>query len=103
MNFMVILKGGFLGFALSVGVQMLVFYVAGTFLRQPARSFLRLFFLAGVASFVAVYLFLHFQIRGLQTVDADTTLFLSGCIGGWLGGIVAGMTNLRRVLLNFLK
>ncbi len=103
MNFFVILKAGFLGFALSVGVEMLVFYLAGTFLRQPARNFIRLFCLAGVASFVAVYVLLHLQIRSLQSVDADTALFLSGCIGGWFGGIVAGLTNLRGLLLDFLK
>jgi len=93
-----LLKAGFMGFALSVGVQMLLFFLAGRVLSVTAKNFTRVFILAAVASFIAVYLLLHYKIRVVQIADAQ--LFLSGCVGGWLAGLLFGGTRLRRFLLS---
>jgi|GEM_PF-510288 len=104
MNMLLILKAGFLGFALSVGAQMLVFFLGGTFLGVAKQRFIKVFALAGIVSFLMVYAFLHYKVGVTQdTVPAEALLFLSGCVGGWLAGVIAGLTNLRRLLLSFLR
>lgn len=97
MDFFVILKGGFMGFALSLGVLILVFYIVGAFVKISSKNFVRVFILAGVASFVAVYVLLHYRISVSPTPDAP--LFLAGCVGGWLAGIVSGLTQMKSLLL----
>ncbi|MBI5252049.1 MAG: hypothetical protein HY912_21350 [Desulfomonile tiedjei] len=97
MNVFLLLKAGFSGFALSLGALMLVFYVVGAFLRVTERNFLRVFMLAGIASFVATYVFLHLKIAAYQ--ESDAMLFLAGCVGGWLSGILSGLTHMKRLLL----
>ena len=97
MDFVVILKGGFMGFALSLGVLILVFYLVGAFVKISRQNFVRVFILAGVASFLAVYALLHYKIRGATTPDAP--LFLAGCVGGWLAGIISGLTQMKSLLL----
>lgn len=97
MDFATIIKGGFMGFALSLGVQLLVFYIAGFFLRISNRNFGRVFVVAGIASFLAVYALLHYKIRVSATPESP--FFLAGCVGGWLGGIISGLTQVKPLLL----
>lgn len=101
MDFGLLLKAGFSGFALSLGVLMLVFYVVGSFLPVWQKNFRRVFLLAAVVSFVVVDLFLYYKIRVSQVPDPH--IFLTGCIGGWLGGIFSGLTQMKRFLLSFHK
>lgn len=100
-DFLVVVKAGFMGFAVSLASQMLVFYMAGALLNISRKRFVRVFVLAAVVSFVAVYLLLHYKIRVLQTPEA--LLFLSGCVGGWLGGIFSGLTHVKPFLLSLCK
>jgi hypothetical protein len=86
-----------MGFALSVGVQMLIFFLTGRVYRVADKNFTRVFMLAAIASFIAIYLFLHYKIRVVQVDDAQQ--FLSGCVGGWLAGLLFGVTRLKRFLL----
>ena len=101
MDFVLILKAGFLGFGLSLGVQFLVFYLAGQFLGASIRHFIRVFLLAAVASFLAVDLLLYIRIPTYE--GPHSQLFLVGCIGGWLGGLASGLTQMRGYLLRFLN
>lgn len=101
MDLYVVLRAGFMGFALSLGILLLVFYVLGVGCRVARRHFVRVFTLAAVASFVAAYIYLHYKIRVLQVDQPE--LLLVGCIGGWLAGIVFGLVNLRRFLAGSLK
>ena len=80
---------------------MLVFYMAGALLTVSAKHFHRVFVLAAAVSFLAVYALLHYKIRVLQT--PETLLFLSGCVGGWLGGIFSGLTHVKPFLLGLCK
>ena len=98
MDFGLLIKAGFLGFALSLVVLMLVFYIVGSFLRVWQKNFVRVFILAAVVSFVVVDLFLYYKIRVSQIPDAQ--LFLTGCVGGWLGGIFSGLTHMKRFLIS---
>lgn len=101
MDFTLLIKAGFLGFALSLGVLMLVFYIVGSFLRVWQKNFVRVFILAAVVSFVVVDLFLYYKIRVSQIPNPE--LFLAGCVGGWLGGIFSGLTQMKRFLLSLHK
>lgn len=101
LDYFVILKAGFMGFALSLGVQMLVFYLVGGVVRVTEKNFLRTFILAAVASFLAVDALLYYKISVSRTPDAP--LFLSGCVGGWLGGIISGLTQMKPLLLKLRK
>jgi hypothetical protein len=101
MDFGLLLKAGFSGFALSLGVLILMFYVIGSLVRVGQKNFVRVFILAAVVSFVVVDLFLYYKIRVSQVPNAQ--LFLTGCVGGWLGGIFSGLTQMKRFLLNLRK
>lgn len=101
MNVILLLKAGFLGFALSMGPLMLVFYVVGGFLRITERNFFRVFMLGGIVSFLMAYVFLHLKIGSYQ--DTDAMLFLAGCVGGWLSGILSGLTHMKRLLLGLRR
>jgi hypothetical protein len=101
MNVLLLLKAGFLGFALSLGSLMLVFYVVGGFLRITDRNFIRVFMLAGIVSFIMAYVFLQFKISAYQ--EQDAMLFLAGCVGGWLSGIISGLTHMKRLLLGLRR
>jgi len=101
MDFSIVVWAGFMGFVLAVGVLLLVFYLVGVGLGVARKYFLRIFLLAGVVSFAAVYVYLHYQIRVMQVAQPE--LFLVGCIGGWLAGIVFGTFNLKRFLAGTLK
>ena len=78
MDLGLLIKAGFLGFALSLGVLMLVFYVVGAFLRVTDKNFVRVFILAAMISFGVVDLFLYYNIRVRQIPNAE--LFLAGCV-----------------------
>jgi hypothetical protein len=97
MNIALFLKAGFMGFALSLGMLMLVFFLVGRFLRVSQKNFIRIFVLAGLASFLVMDAFLYYKIRVTGTPDAQ--LFLTGCVGGWVSGILAGLTNMKKLLL----
>jgi hypothetical protein len=101
LDFIFLLKAGFMGFSLSVGVQILIFFLMGRFIAVDAKRFNRVFIIAAVASFVAVYFFLRYKILISQIADAQ--LFLTGCIGGWLAGLLFGGTQLKRFLLGLGK
>ncbi|MBI4964346.1 MAG: hypothetical protein HY913_13800 [Desulfomonile tiedjei] len=101
MDFSLILKAGFFGFALSAGVLILVFYVVGSFVRISQKNFVRVFLLAAVASFLAVYALLHYRLSGYQAAEAQ--IFLAGCVGGWLAGIFSGLTTLKRLLISLRR
>jgi hypothetical protein len=101
MDMMLVLKAGFMGFAVSLGVQMLVFFVAGRFLGASGQRFVRVFMLAAVASFLAVDLLLYYRIRVLLIPEPQA--FLAGCLGGWLGGIISGVTQFKKLLAGFLR
>ena len=62
MDFAVILKGGFMGFALSLGMQMICFYMAG-FTGISKDNFVSVFIAAGIASFASVFGLLMHQTR----------------------------------------
>lgn len=91
------LKAGFMGFALAMGVLMLVFYLVGGYVRLSQKNFVRVFLLGGLASFLVMDVFLYYKIRVVANPDAQ--LFLAGCVGGWLSGILSGLTTLKRFLL----
>jgi hypothetical protein len=97
MNVALFLKAGFMGFALAMGVLMLVFYLVGGFVRLSPNNFVRVFVLAGLASFLVMDVFLYYKIRVALTPDAQ--LFLAGCVGGWLSGILSGLTTLKKFLM----
>ncbi len=101
MDLGLLIKAGFLGFALSLGVLMLVFYVVGAFLRVTDKNFVRVFILAAMISFGVVDLFLYYNIRVRQIPNAE--LFLAGCVGGWLSGIFSGMSHMKRLLLSLRR
>lgn len=101
MDYSLILKAGFMGFALSVGVLILVFYVVGGFIQISRKNFVRVFVMAAVASFLAVYVFLHYRLSSYQGAEAQ--IFLAGCVGGWLAGIFSGLTTLRKLLLSMRR
>jgi len=101
MDFSIILKAGFMGFALSLGVLLLVFYIAGIVLKVSEKYFVRVFILACIAAFIAVDAYLYYKIR-ISLVN-QAQFFLVGCIGGWLAGILFGVTNLRRFLRRTLR
>jgi heme/copper-type cytochrome/quinol oxidase subunit 4 len=90
-----------MGFALSIGVQMLVFYVAAKSFGVSKARFVRVFVLAAVASFLVVDLFLYYKVRVADIPDAQ--MFLAGCVGGWLAGLMSGLTQLRPFLLNLMR
>lgn len=101
MDFSVILKAGFMGFALSLGTLLLVFYVAGIVLKVSGKYFVRVFILACIAAFAAVDAYLYYKIR-ISLVN-QAQFFLVGCIGGWLGGMLFSVTNLRQFLKRTLR
>jgi hypothetical protein len=90
-------KAGFCGFALSLGMLMLVFYVVGRFTPVSPKRFIRVFVLAAIASFLVTDAFLYYKIITSQVPQSQ--MFLAGCIGGWLGGIISGLTNMKGYLL----
>ncbi len=96
-----VIKAGFMGFALAVGVLMLVFFVAGTLLGVTTSRFGRIFLVGGIAAFAAVYGLLRFKIGSAGGPEALE--FLVGCVGGWLGGMISGLVQMRQLLLGFLK
>ncbi|MFH1113380.1 MAG: hypothetical protein V1792_05620 [Pseudomonadota bacterium] len=101
MDFSVILKAGFMGFALSLGTLLLVFYIAGIVLNVSGKYFMRVFILACIAAFAAVDAYLYYKIRVSLVEHAQ--FFLVGCIGGWLGGMLFSVTNLRQFLRRTLR
>jgi hypothetical protein len=101
MDYSLMLKAGFQAFALSVGVVIAVFAVAGSAMKTPRGRFNRVFILASIASFAAIYLLLHYKIRVSPLPEGPP--FLSGCVGGWLSATAFSMFQLRTYLLGYLK
>ncbi|MFH0821836.1 MAG: hypothetical protein V2B18_03735 [Pseudomonadota bacterium] len=101
MNYSIMVTSGFMGFALALGSEVLVFYLLGYFFKIPRNRFTRCFVLAGVVAFSAIYLYLHYKTKGLPPKDG--LAFLSGCVGGWLGGIFFGLMQFKPYLLKLLR
>jgi hypothetical protein len=101
MDILILLKAGFIGFAMCLGVQMLVFFLIGRYMAVSERNFMRIFILAGVISFLALDFFLYYRITVNQVPNAE--IFLAGCVGGWLGGIVSGLTHMKRFILSIAR
>ena len=101
MDYNILIKAGFMGFAACVGAICLVFLIAGNILKADTRRFNRVYLLASVTSFLAVYLLLYVKIKGYNEVSSQ--IFLVGVIGGWLSGILFGVTQFKRFLLSMLR
>jgi hypothetical protein len=95
----IIMRGGFAGFALSLGMQLLGFYVAGFYLKVTKENFTAVFIAVVIASFFMVCGFLMYKMRVSDT--SEFPLLLAGCVGGWLGAIVFGLTRGKSLLLRF--
>ncbi|MCA1960209.1 MAG: hypothetical protein LDL33_05395 [Desulfomonile sp.] len=101
MDLMVVLKAGFMGFALSIGTQMLVFFLAAKWFGAGRARFVRVFVLAAVTSFLVVDLYLYYKIQVSDIPEPQ--MFLAGCVGGWLAGIASGLTQLKPLLLQLMR
>ena len=101
MDYNLFLKSGFMGFAIGSAAIMLIFFLSGMLLKIKQNSFRRLFLLAAIVSFLLVDGFLYYKIVFQKVEQAQ--LFLSGCIGGWLGSIIFGVTQLKPLLMDSLK
>lgn len=99
MDFAAIFKGGFAGFALSLGMQLLGFYVARFYLKVTKENFTAVFITVAIASFFMVCGFLTYKMRVTDT--SEFPLLLAGCVGGWLSAIVFGLTRGKSLLLRF--
>jgi hypothetical protein len=94
------LRAGFMGFALSLGMQMLVFFVSGTLFKISRKNFIRVFIFGVLISFLAVDALLYYRINILHVPDAP--IFLAGSIGGWIAGVAFGLIQFRQYLNRFL-
>lgn len=104
MDFNLFLKSGFMGFAIGTGSLMLVFFVAGMALKIGRNRFRRVYLLGGFVSFLLVDLFLYYRlIYDQPELMPQAQLFLAACIGGWLGSLIFGATQLKPVLMDSLK
>ncbi|MFC1834634.1 hypothetical protein ACFL2Q_07865 [Thermodesulfobacteriota bacterium] len=101
MDFLQMVKSGFMGFALSLGVLILVFYVSGAFLGVTRKWYVRVLTLGGIASFVAVYILLKYKLS--NTPEALTPIYFAAYVGGWLGGLFSGMTQMKSTLTKLLR
>lgn len=100
MELLFLIKSGFMGYVMAVGCQVLVFFVFGTFLKLPKNRFNKIFLLAAICSFIAVDALLYVKIRTYNLPQAQ--LFLAGCIGGWLGGLISSYTTVKPYLERML-
>lgn len=104
MDFSLFLKSGFMGFAIGIGALMLVFLVAGMALDVGRNRFRRVYMLGAFVSFLLIDIFLYYRLMYDQPeLMAQPQLFLAGCIGGWLGSLIFGATQLKSVLMDSLK
>jgi hypothetical protein len=100
MDMFPIIKAGFMGFVLSVGVLVLVFYFIGGVLGLRQQRFVRVFLLAAIASFIVMDLYLYKKLT--LPLDPKGTVMLAAHIGGWLSGIFSGLTHMKPLLLRCL-
>ncbi|MFA6221948.1 MAG: hypothetical protein WC647_06505 [Desulfomonilaceae bacterium] len=101
MDYNLLIKAGFMGFAASTGAICIVFLVTGNLLKITRRKFSSVYLLAGVVSFITVYLLLYFKIRPSEMENPQ--FFLTGVIGGWLASILFGVTQFKNFLRSFLQ
>jgi hypothetical protein len=101
MDFVSILKGVIDSFAFSLGMQMLAFYMARFFSGISKERFGIVFVAAGVASLAMVCGSLLHAFRTLATPEVH--LFLPGCVGGWLGGILLSLTYAKPLLIRLWR
>ncbi len=101
MDIFLLLKSAFAGFALCVGTLLLCFLVFGWLLKVSNRHFTRVFLVGAILSFLLADFFLYFKIV-VSRID-NPELFLVGTVGGWLGGIFFGLTQLKPMLKGLLK
>ena len=95
-----ILKGAFTGFILCITILLPVFYLAGNFLGVSRARFRRVFLMAAVLSFISVYAVFRYKVHDLAMSRADA--FVGAYAGGWLAGLVFGVTQLKSTLIKFL-
>jgi hypothetical protein len=101
MSVFLIIKAGFIGFILALGPLILVFYLFGAYLGLPERKFTRLFLIAAIVSFGLMYWLLQSKMAGPGQPMAPT--YFSGVVGGWLGGLAAGATTIKPVLIRLAR
>jgi len=101
MDIFLLLKSSFACFALCTGALMLCFFVFGSLLKVSATQFSRVFLVGALFSFLLTDLFLYYKIVSSRVDNAE--LFLVGTVGGWLGGIFFGLTQLNPLLKSLLK
>jgi hypothetical protein len=101
MEYNLLIKAGFMGFAASTGAICVVFLIAGNLFKINRRKFNSVYLLAGGVSFITIYLLLYVKIMapGIQAPQ----VFLTGVIGGWLASILFGITQFKRFLISFLN
>lgn len=101
MDFVVILKGVIEGFALSLGMQMLAFYMALFFPGISKEKFGIVFVAAAVASLAMVCgsLVREFHV----SAPSQLTLFLPGCVAGWLAALLLGLTYAKPLLIRLWR
>jgi hypothetical protein len=101
MDYNLLIKAGFMGFAASVGAISLVFAVAGYLIKIHRNRFNRVYLLACVVSFATVYALLHFKIRSIGLESPQ--IYLTGVVGGWLASLVFSVTQFKNFLRSFLQ
>ncbi|MGC8602840.1 MAG: hypothetical protein ACP5VS_04025 [Desulfomonilaceae bacterium] len=101
MDFSLFAKAGFMGFAACVGAICVVFLIAGNFLKINRTKFNSVYLLAGVASFLTIYLLLNIKIKSPGIEEPE--IFLTGVIGGWLAGLIFGVSQFKKFLMSLLR
>ena len=101
MDFNLLIKAGFMGFAASVGAISIVFLLTGYLLKIRRQRFSTVYLLACVVSFATVYVLLRLKIMsgGLESPE----VYLTGIVGGWLASLVFCVTQFKNFLRNFLR
>ncbi|MCX5872928.1 MAG: hypothetical protein NTY51_06800 [Deltaproteobacteria bacterium] len=101
MDYNLLIKAGFMGFAASIGAISVIFWLMGFLFKIDKLKFNRIYMLACVVSFGTTYLLLHLKIRS-SGIDSPE-IFLVGVIGGWLSSVLFGITQFKNILRNFLR
>jgi len=101
MEFHVILNGALVGFVMSMGMQTLAFYTARFFSGISKENFGIVFIAAGVASFTMVCASLLHEFRASSI--PEFLIFLPACVGGWLVGILLGLTYAKPLLIRLWR
>ena len=101
MEFHAILKGVLMGFVMSMGMQTLAFYSARFFSGIPKEHFAAVFMAAAIASFSMVCGVLVHEFHTSSTPELG--LLMAACAGGWLVGILLGLTYAKPLLIRLWR